>query len=58
MTNTEITNTLQLLAYKVRNHIHNILEKMVLNARIQFTIYSSPDVDINTASGSITPNDK
>ena len=47
LTNKEIVQKLNLSANTVKNHIHNILEKMVLNTQIQFAIYAPPSEDIN-----------
>ena len=51
LTNKEIADKLHLSACTVKSHIHNILEKMVLNTRIQ-----SEDVSITKSS--ISPNDE
>jgi DNA-binding NarL/FixJ family response regulator len=58
LTNKEIAQKLHLSANNVKSHVHNILEKMVLNTRIQFAIYAPPSEDINTNAGSILPNDE
>ncbi len=58
LTNKEIGQKLHLSAFKVRGHVHNILEKMVLNTQIQFEIYASPDDNVTTTSGSIPSNDE
>ncbi|MFA6472372.1 MAG: response regulator transcription factor [Candidatus Latescibacterota bacterium] len=58
LTNKEIAQKLCLSAGKVKSHVHNIFEKMVLNTRIQFAIYAPPSEDINRIRGSIHPNDK
>ena len=51
LTNKEIADKLHLSAYTVKSHIHNILEKMVLNTRIQ-------SEDVSIINGSISPKDE
>ena len=51
LTNKEIADKLHLSAYTAKSHIHNILEKMVLNTRIQ-------SEDVSITNGSIPPNDE
>ena len=51
LTNKEIADKLYLSAYMVKSHIHNILEKMVLNTRIQ-------SEDVSITKGSISPKDE
>ena len=51
LTNKEIADKLHLSAYTVKSHIHNILEKMVLNTRIQ-------SEDVSITNGSIPPYDE
>jgi len=51
LTNKEIAEKLHLSAYTVKSHIHNILEKMVLNTRFQ-------SEDVSITNGSIPPKDE
>lgn len=52
LTNKEIAQKLHLPVYEVKSHIHNILDKMVLNIRIQFAIYDTPKEGIVTTASS------
>ena len=40
MTNREIAQKLNLSAYLVKSHVHNILEKMILNTQIQISMFT------------------
>ena len=55
LTNKEIAQKLHLSASKVKSHVHTILEKMVLNTRIQFAIYAPLSENDNTTADSIPP---
>ncbi len=57
-TNKEIAQKLHLSAFKVKSNVHAILEKMVLNTRIQFAIYALPSEDIITTASSNPPYDE
>ena len=56
LTNKEIAQKLHLSAYTVKSHVHNILEKMVLNTRIQSAIYAPTSEDMDTTASSTPPN--
>ena len=58
LTNKEIADTLHLSIYTVKSHVHNILEKMALNTRVQIAIYASSSKDFNKTDGSTPPNDE
>ena len=53
LTNKEVAQKLHLSVSKVKSHVHTILEKMVLNTRIQFAIYAPLSENDNTTAGSI-----
>ncbi|MBZ5600163.1 MAG: LuxR C-terminal-related transcriptional regulator, partial [Acidobacteriia bacterium] len=40
LANKEIAYKLNLSIYTVKSHVHNILEKMALNTRVQIAIHS------------------
>jgi len=40
LTNKDIALNLNLSIYTIKSHVHNILEKMALNSRVQIAIYS------------------
>ena len=40
LANKEIAHKLNLSIFTVKSHVHNILEKMSLNTRVQIAIYS------------------
>ena len=40
LANKEIANKLNISIYTVKSHVHNILEKMALNTRVQIAIHS------------------
>ena len=40
LSNKEIANKLNLSVYTVKSHVHNILEKMSLNTRVQIAIHA------------------
>ncbi len=40
LTNKEIANRLNLSIHTVKSHVHNILEKMALNSRVQIAIHA------------------
>ncbi|MFC1552049.1 response regulator [Candidatus Latescibacterota bacterium] len=54
----EIAQELQLSVYEVKNHVQDILEKMVLITRIQFDIYNPLFDDINTTAISTPAKDE
>lgn len=41
LTNKEISYKLNISVYTVKSHVHNILEKMALNTRVQIAIHAS-----------------
>ncbi len=43
LSDTDISRKLPLSVYMVKGHIHNILEKMALNTRVQITIDTDPE---------------
>ena len=55
LTNKEIADKLSLSAYTVKSHVHNILEKMALNTRVQIAIYAHTSEDFNKPN-SIAPS--
>ncbi len=57
MTNKDIAQKLHLSNYKVQRHVHNILQKMVLNTRIQFVLKAHPE-DINPTAISTLSDDE
>ena len=58
LTNKEIAAKLHLSTYTVKSHVHNILEKMALNTRVQIAIYANSSDDFNVTDGSTPPHDK
>ena len=48
LANKEIANKLNISIYTVKSHVHNILEKMALNTRVQIAIHSHT-VEKNTS---------
>ena len=56
LSNKEIADKLNLSAYTVKSHVHNILEKMALNTRVQIAIYAHSNEDYNKTAGSTPPN--
>jgi DNA-binding NarL/FixJ family response regulator len=54
MANKEIAHKLNLSIYTIKSHVHNILEKMALNTRVQIAIYAhsveDPTVNPETLS--------
>ena len=58
LTNKEIADKLHLSAYTVKSHVHNILEKMALNTRVQIAIYAHSSEDFNKTAGSTPSNDE
>ncbi len=58
LTNKEIADKLHLSAYTVKSHVHNILEKMAMNTRVQIAIYARSNEDFKNAVGSTPPNDE
>ena len=53
LSNKEIADKLNLSAYTVKSHVHNILEKMALNTRVQIAIYANTNEDYNKTNGTI-----
>lgn len=43
LANKEIANQLNLSVYTVKSHVHNILEKMALNSRVQIVLYAQSE---------------
>ncbi|CAN5525855.1 response regulator transcription factor [soil metagenome] len=43
LANKEIANQLNLSVYTVKSHVHNILEKMALNSRVQIALYAQSE---------------
>jgi len=58
LTNKEIAEKLHLSTYTVKSHVHNILEKMALNTRVQIAIYASSSEDFKKTDSSTPPNDE
>ena len=52
MTNKDIAQKHNVSVAKVRGHVQNILEKMILNTQIQSAIFAPPDEEINTTADS------
>ncbi len=48
-TNKEIAQTLHLLTYTVKSHVHNILEKLALNTRVQIAKHARLSDSYKTA---------
>ena len=61
-TNKEIAQKLHLSTYTVKSHVHNILEKMALNTRVQIAIYArsgeylSKNIIQNPQNGDVPPD--
>lgn len=53
-TNKEIAQELHLSTYTVKSHVHNILEKLALNTRVQIAKYAHDTQKKNTASDDIS----
>jgi DNA-binding NarL/FixJ family response regulator len=52
LSNKDIAHKLNLSIYTVKSHVHNILEKMALNTRVQIAIYAHQGEDYtNTIPG-------
>ncbi|MFC1552051.1 LuxR C-terminal-related transcriptional regulator [Candidatus Latescibacterota bacterium] len=58
MTNKEIAQKLHLSPYTVKSHVHNILEKMALNTRVQIAIYARSNEDIVKPENAPSQSDK
>ena len=56
ITNKEIAQKLNLSAYIVKSHVHNILEKMILNTQIQIAMYTPMNEEINSTDSSSHSN--
>jgi DNA-binding NarL/FixJ family response regulator len=50
MSNKDIAERLHLSTYTIKSHVHNILEKLSLNSRLQIAVYSRTG-DSNPGSG-------
>ncbi len=50
--NKEIGDKLNLSTFTIKSHVHNILEKMSLNTRVQIAIYAHSSEDYNKTAGS------
>ena len=48
-TNKEIAQNLHLSTYTVKSHVHNILEKLALNTRVQIAKYLTNQKEIGMA---------
>ncbi|MBR9977397.1 MAG: response regulator transcription factor, partial [Bacteroidetes bacterium] len=44
MSNKEIAATLHIATYTVKSHVHNVLEKLTLNSRLQIAAYIRKEV--------------
>jgi DNA-binding NarL/FixJ family response regulator len=53
-TNKEIAQKLHLSTYTVKSHVHNILEKLALNTRVQIAKYAHDTKKIKSASDDIS----
>jgi len=53
-TNKEIAQKLHLSTYTVKSHVHNILEKLALNTRVQIAKYAHDSQKKNSASDDIS----
>lgn len=53
-TNKEIAQELHLSTYTVKSHVHNILEKLALNTRVQIAKYLHDSRKMKSASGDIS----
>ncbi len=53
-TNKEIAQKLHLSTYTVKSHVHNILEKLALNTRVQIAKYAHDSRKKNSASDDIS----
>ncbi len=52
--NKEIAHALHLSTYTVKSHVHNILEKLALNTRVQIAKYAHDSIKKDTAAGDIS----
>ena len=48
LANKEIAYKLSLSIYTIKSHVHNILEKMALNSRVQIALYAQEERNSNT----------
>jgi non-specific serine/threonine protein kinase len=53
-TNKEIAQKLHLSPYTVKSHVHNILEKLALNTRVQIAKYDHDSRKASSASDHIS----
>lgn len=53
-TNKEIAQQLHLSTYTVKSHVHNVLEKLALNTRVQIAKYLHDSKKINPASDDVS----
>jgi DNA-binding NarL/FixJ family response regulator len=53
-TNKEIAQKLHLSTYTVKSHVHNILEKLALNSRVQIAKYAHDSEKIKSAFDDIS----
>ena len=54
LTNNEISARLNISAFTVKSHVHNILEKLALHSRLEIANYSRTDVTIKSVTDSIS----
>lgn len=54
LTNKEISQKLNISAFTVKSHVHNILEKLALHSRLEVANFSITDGAISTISDSIS----
>jgi len=58
LSNKEIANKLHLSTYTVKSHVHNILEKLLLQSRVQIAKYALTNSEMMKAEESISLIDK
>jgi len=56
--NKEIANQLHLSTYTVKSHVHNILEKLALNTRVQIANHARQSGSYNTGNDKTYPIDE
>ena len=57
LTNKEIGNILHLSPYTIKSHVHNILEKLALNTRVQIARYTDKRKEYKDTPDSFSPTD-
>ncbi|MBN2089769.1 response regulator transcription factor [candidate division KSB1 bacterium] len=58
LSNKEIAQRLHLATYTVKSHVHNILEKLALNTRLQVAAFAHTQKTRDTNTDNTPPNDE